>query len=236
MIQSLTARLAGRAKGDSSYRVDERISSRSLLGIMLRRGVMIARGYLKSRFWGGTSGLVFVGKYVSVSDGQMLRAGKGVVLEDFVSINALSSDGISLGDGVTIARYTTIRATGVLGNLGVGLTIGDGSNLGEYSYVGAAGGIKIGCNVLVGQRVSFHAENHNFEALDRPIKLQGVTRRGIVVEDDCWIGSGAIILDGVTIGRGSVIAAGAVVARSVPPCSVAGGVPAKIIRSRGQEE
>jgi carbonic anhydrase/acetyltransferase-like protein (isoleucine patch superfamily) len=232
MMQSMVSRLAARAKGDDAYRVDERISARSLAGVMSRRGIMLARGIIRSRFWGGTSGMVFVGRNVSVRDGQLLRAGKGVVIDDSVSIDALSAEGVNLGTGVTIARLSTIRATGVLGNLGVGLTIGDGSNLGEYCYVGAAGGVEIGRNVLVGQRVSFHAENHNFESLDRPIKDQGVTRRGIVVEDDCWIGSGAIILDGVTIGRGSVVAAGAVVTKSVPPSSVVGGVPAKVLRSR----
>ena len=55
---------------------------------------------------------------------------------------------------------------------------------------------------------------------------------GIVVEDDCWIGSGAIILDGVTIGRGSVVAAGAVVNKDVPAYAIVGGVPAKVLRSR----
>jgi galactoside O-acetyltransferase len=64
----------------------------------------------------------------------------------------------------------------------------------------------------------------------RPIMQQGITARGIKVEDGCWIGAGAIVLDGVTIGQGSCIGAGAVVTASVPPHSLALGVPARIVR------
>jgi len=64
------------------------------------------------------------------------------------------------------------------------------------------------------------------------MQAQGVTRAGIVIEDDCWLGAGAKILDGVTVGAGSVVGAGAVVTRSFPPKSVIGGVPAKLLRHR----
>jgi len=89
-----------------------------------------------------------------------------------------------------------------------------------------------GDNVICGPRVSFHAENHVYTDPNTPIRLQGVTRRGIVVEADCWIGAGSMILDGVRIGRGTVVAAGAVVTRDVPPYSVVAGVPARVIKSR----
>jgi serine acetyltransferase len=51
-----------------------------------------------------------------------------------------------------------------------------------------------------------------------------------VVEDDAWIGAGAILTDGVRVGRGAVVAAGAVVTQDVPPHTVAGGVPARVLR------
>ena len=51
---------------------------------------------------------------------------------------------------------------------------------------------------------------------------------------DCWIGEGAVILDGVTVGNGCVIAAGAVVTKDVPDFSIVGGVPARVLKRRGQ--
>lgn len=91
----------------------------------------------------------------------------------------------------------------------------------------------IGDNVLMGQRVSLHSQNHNFDDVDASIKAQGVSSKGIVIEDGCWLGSGAIILDGVHLGAGTVVAAGAVVTRSFGPDVVIGGNPARILRERG---
>ncbi len=82
--------------------------------------------------------------------------------------------------------------------------------------------------------VQILAVNHVYDDPTRPIREQGITAQGIVIEDDVWIGAGAIVLDGVTIGRGSVIGAGAVVADDIPPYSIAVGSPAKPIRDRRQ--
>lgn len=78
----------------------------------------------------------------------------------------------------------------------------------------------------------FHSENHVTTRTDIPIKDQGVTHRGIVVEDDVWLGSGVIVLDGVRVGTGAVVAAGSVVTRDVPPYAIVAGVPAQVIRYR----
>jgi len=117
-------------------------------------------------------------------------------------------------------------------NVGEGARIGNNSAVDAYSFVGAAGMIEIGENVIMGQHVSFHAENHNFERTDIPIKLQGTRRQGIVVEDDCWVGSNTTFLDGSHVGRGCVIAAGSVVRGEIPAYSIAAGVPARVLRSR----
>jgi acetyltransferase-like isoleucine patch superfamily enzyme len=116
--------------------------------------------------------------------------------------------------------------------MGEGLRIGNNSNIGCYAYIGCSGHVTIGDNVMMGPNVSIFAENHNFNDLDRPMQQQGVTRKPISIEDDCWIASGTTVLAGVTIGRGSVIAASSVVTQDIPPFSVAAGAPARIIRSR----
>ena len=84
----------------------------------------------------------------------------------------------------------------------------------------------------MGPRVSLFAENHNYDRTDIPMRAQGCTRQAISIGDDCWLGSGSIILAGVKIGRGSIIAAGAIVTQNIPPYSIVAGNPARVIRSR----
>ena len=65
---------------------------------------------------------------------------------------------------------------------------------------------------------------------------QAESRLGIVIEDDVWVGAGVRVMDGVRIGRGSVIGAGAVVTKSIPPNSVAVGMPARVVGQRGEKQ
>jgi acetyltransferase-like isoleucine patch superfamily enzyme len=110
--------------------------------------------------------------------------------------------------------------------------MGNHSNIGPYNYIGCSGKITIGNNVMLGPRVSIYAENHVFDNPNITIKEQGVQKMDVIIEDDCWIASNAVITAGVTIGKGSVVAAGAVVTETVAPFSVVGGIPAKLIKSR----
>lgn len=223
-----------RVRPGRPYPIHPGIGTRSLLEVSGARGLMLLRGQLRRPLMGGVKGFLFVGRNVSIRHAHLLKAGRGVVLDDNVFIDALGEWGVRLGDGVTIARGTVIKSSSVLWTTSKGFVMGSNSSLGDYSFVGAAGGVKIGSNVLGGQRLSFHSENHNYDDATRPIREQGVRREGIVVEDDCWLGSGAIFLDGVTVGRGSVVAAGSVVTRGVPAYSIVAGVPAKVIGRRGQ--
>jgi acetyltransferase-like isoleucine patch superfamily enzyme len=90
--------------------------------------------------------------------------------------------------------------------------------------------VTIGDRVYTSPLVQIVAVNHVYDDPSRPFIDQGITAEGIVIEDDVWIGSGAVITDGVHIGKGAVVAAGAVVTRDVPPHTVVGGVPARILR------
>jgi acetyltransferase-like isoleucine patch superfamily enzyme len=112
-----------------------------------------------------------------------------------------------------------------------GIRIGRRTFIGEGTVMRGQGGIRIGDDVLFGPGVQVLAVDHVFNDSLRPIMDQGITAVGITVEDNCWVGAGATLLDGVTIGRGSCIGAGAVVTKSIPPQSLAVGVPAKVIRN-----
>ncbi len=139
-------------------------------------------------------------------------------------------DKICFADNVSIDHGVDIRACG---NNGGDITIGEHSYIGPYVCMAGPGFIKIGRDCMIASHSSLYANNHIFTDQHRPFREQGVTTKGIVVEDDCWLGSGVRVLDGVTIGRGSIIGAGAVVTRNIPPYSVAVGVPAKVIGVRG---
>lgn len=77
---------------------------------------------------------------------------------------------------------------------------------------------------MMAPRVRIYTINHRTTAIDMPMDLQGTeASRPVTINDDCWIGDGAIILPGVEIGPHSIVAAGAVVTKSFPAYSVLGG-------------
>lgn len=96
----------------------------------------------------------------------------------------------------------------------------------------------IGDNVMFGPGVTIITGNHRIDLPDRPMyDVTDADKRPeddqpVILKGDNWIGANATILKGVTIGEGAVVAAGAVITRDVPPYSVAGGVPAKVIGKR----
>jgi acetyltransferase-like isoleucine patch superfamily enzyme len=110
------------------------------------------------------------------------------------------------------------------------LTLGDDCTLNPH--VTTAGRVTIGDGVRIASHAALYGFNHVFDDIDTPIWMQGTVEEGIVVEDDVWIGTHVVVCDGVTIGSHSVVGAGAVVTRDVPPYSVVGGVPARVIRDR----
>jgi len=207
------------------------------LGDILRTGLRIllsyGRGVVRRVGFGSSAGLVLIGKSVIVRHPRHLHVGPGFVAEDRCEIQALSRRGIVFGSKVTVGSFALIRPTNFYGGeLGEGLLVGDHSNIGPYCYVGCSGYVEIGAHVMISPRVSIYAENHVFERTDLPMKAQGVRRGQVKIEDDCWIASHSVILSGVTIGRGSVVAAGSVVTKDVPPFSIVGGVPARVIKRR----
>jgi acetyltransferase-like isoleucine patch superfamily enzyme len=102
--------------------------------------------------------------------------------------------------------------------------------------IAGPGDIRIGKKCMIASHTGIYANNHVFIDPLLPIKEQGVTRQGIVIEDNCWLGHGVTVLDGVTIGQGSVVGAGSVVNKDIPPYSVAVGTPARVIKNRNAKD
>jgi acetyltransferase-like isoleucine patch superfamily enzyme len=211
--------------------LDRSIPFGLLVGIVLRRFSWLIRGAVKCLILQQEFRLVFMAPKVNLRNAALIRFGNGVTLERGVIIDGLSRDGIRFGNNVMIGPYSLVRAS-VLSNLGAGIRMGDNSSVDAYSYIGAAGPITIGENVIMGQHVCFHAENHNYDRVNTPIKHQGTRRKGIVIEDDCWVGANTTFLDGAHVGHGCVIGAGSIVHGEIPPFSVAVGVPARVIKCR----
>lgn len=161
-----------------------------------------------------------------------IKCGRNLIIDRNCYIDALSVDGIILGDNVSIGRMTTILCTGNLKYLGKGLAVGNNVGLGTRGHYGGAGGIVIGSDTIIGDYVSIHSENHNYTSADEVIRLQGVTHKGVVIGSNCWIGAKVTILDGTRIGDGCVVAAGSVVRGEIPSNSVVAGIPAKLIKKR----
>ena len=109
-----------------------------------------------------------------------------------------------------------------------------GVYIGARSLVGLGntliGPLRIGNDVITAQNVVFSGLNHGYENISLPIKDQTCTHAEIVVEDEVWIGANAVITAGVRIGKHAVVAGGSVVTKNVPPYSVVGGNPARILR------
>lgn len=223
-----------RARGDRQYQVDRRISPLSMATISFRKAMGGVRGISRKPFFRDCGTPLFVGRHVSFYHPGHISFGSGCSISDYAMIDGLSSEGIVIGNNVTLERYAAIRATGTLRNLGVGVKIGDNSSLGAFSFIGAAGGVVIGDDVMMGPLVGIYAENHEFDGMDLLIREQGVSRTGVRIGSNCWIGAGVAILDGVTIGDGCVVGAGSIVSRDLEPDTVSAGSPARVVRKRGQ--
>jgi acetyltransferase-like isoleucine patch superfamily enzyme len=162
----------------------------------------------------------------------LLRA-KGVIVHETAVIHPAAILEPS-GGLITIGPETFVDRGVIIRPLGGSVVIGKSCTIHAYCVLHGTGGLKIGDNVLIATHTVIIPSNHNFSNVSIPIKDQGLSLQGIVIENDVWLGAGVRVLDGVVIGKGSVVGAGAVVTKSVPPHTVAVGVPASPISSRTQ--
>jgi acetyltransferase-like isoleucine patch superfamily enzyme len=193
----------------------------SLLGIGLR--ALLYRLMLRM------DGLAAVERNVRLRFANRIRLGAGSYLDEGVYIHACPQ-GVEIGPGTLVMHGAVLHVYNFRGLPHAGIRIGRDSLIGEYTVIRGQGGVTIGDRVYTSPMTQIIAVNHVFDDPARPFVEQGITAEGIVIEDDVWLGSNAVVTDGVRIGRGAVVAAGAVVTRDVPAHTVVAGVPARVIR------
>ncbi|UTW63937.1 acyltransferase [bacterium SCSIO 12741] len=189
-----------------------------------RSGKLILRGRIPNK--------VLLGRGVQFHYLSKISLGRWVKIEDHVCLSALGSGKIKIGNNVGIGAFSRLIISTSFGQIGQFIHIGNNVGIGEFAYLGGAGGLTLGEGCIIGQYFSCHPENHHFGRLDQEIRFQGVSRQGINIGKNCWIGSKVTVLDGVTLGDGCVVAAGSVITKSFPANSVIAGVPARKIKER----
>ncbi|NET62716.1 MAG: acyltransferase [Symploca sp. SIO2E6] len=175
-------------------------------------------------------GEVIFGKGIVLRHPGKITLGEQVAIDDYGLLDASGAGeaGITLGDKVIVSRNCVVQ-----GKTGP-VVIGNKTDIGCNTIISSGGGIAIGSHVLIAGNCYIGGGRYITDRLDLPMMEQGVYSQGpVVIEDDVWLGAGAIVLDGVRIGKGSIIGAGAVVIKDLPDYAVAVGVPAKVIRIRG---
>jgi acetyltransferase-like isoleucine patch superfamily enzyme len=128
-----------------------------------------------------------------------------------------------------LGRRSVVESYCCINNAVGDVTIGDYTRIGIHCTL--IGPVCIGNHVNLAQGITVTALNHNFEDSSKRIDEQGVSTKPVVIGDDVWIGTNAVILPGVTIGSHCVVAAGAVVTKDIPDHTLVGGVPAKVIKN-----
>ena len=231
MFKNLIFKLCNKIlRRDIHYAED--IPTSYLLGTVFNRGWMMIRGGIRKIRFHKAGRVFFCGKKVKIRCASKMSIGSGVSIKDGVRIDALSKEGVRIGNNVAIGENCIIMCSGSISEIGKGLKIGDNTGIANDCFFGAAGGIEIGSDVAMGQNVRFHAENHEFSDPNKLIKEQGVNHKGIKIGNNCWIGAGVVFLDGAEIGDGCIVGANAVVNKVFPDNVVIAGMPAKVIKKR----
>jgi acetyltransferase-like isoleucine patch superfamily enzyme len=222
MIKNLFQKLLN--KSGKSYEIDSRIPSKLIILILVKRAIMLIRGFLKTRK------KIFIGCNTKIYNTRNITFGKNVTIEKNCIIDGFSSEKTFFGDCVKIGSYSSLSSTSHLSKYGKGLKIGNHSAVGQFTEFGAAGGIEIGNDVIMGSYISFHSENHIYSDNSKLIREQGVTSKGIKIGNNVWVGAKVTFLDGCEVGNNSVVAAGAVVTKDVAPWTVVAGNPAVVVK------
>lgn len=186
-----------------------------------------------------SGGIKLIGKclelvYSGYASKEFNRFGEGSIVEYPLYVNG--GESIEIGKHVYIGKRLRIETFKEYRGQDFEPTIkiGDFVGINHDCHIAAVESVEIGNNVLIASKVYIADHSHGNTALEHlslsPVCRPLVTKGKIIIGDDVWIGEGAAILPGVIVGKGAIIGTNAVVTKDVPPFTVVGGVPAKIIK------
>jgi acetyltransferase-like isoleucine patch superfamily enzyme len=156
------------------------------------------------------------------------KVGRRLRVEGGVRFRYKMHPGITIGDDVYIGPNSCFDVPP-----GMRLTLGDRASLNIGVFIGGNTAIEIGRDVLIGEYVSIRDAGHGFTDMAIPINKQPMDSKPIRIGNNIWLGRGVCVLPGATINDGCVIGANAVVNGDISLNSIAVGIPAKVIRTRG---
>lgn len=185
------------------------------------------------RLFESTSKGVIFGHHIGLRCPGRVQIGTNTVIDDYVQLSARGEDEdrIRIGAQVLVGQNVRLRTRGG------SLRLDDHANIGPDCHIGTSSHIHIGKHCLLGGRCYIGGLSHGFDDLDTPITEQEmISKGGVTLEDNVWLGAHVIVNDGVTIGTGAIIGAGSVVTEDIPAYAIAVGTPAKVIRSRKPEQ
>jgi len=219
IFSSILRALSGREYRNVSF---------SDIGYMVQKG---GGSFLRGLLWSlvrlrPPRGLM-LGRNVKLIGTSRLRLGRGVSLGHNSYLECSSAQGVSLANGVTLREYAWLQCRSGFNTAAGKVSIGEGSYIGPFAVLGAGGGLLIGPRCQIGARFTVSAESHERDAQNSFVHGK-VSRSGVEIGSECWIGNNVCVLDGVRIGARCVIGAGSVVTRDVPDGSTAFGVPARV--------
>lgn len=227
-MRKILNKLVSKQKGES-FAFDNEIPLSYIVKLLFGKCIALVYGFIILKKM-----KVFISPTSTIKCSSKIYCGKNFSIGPYCYIDALSHQGLVCGDNVSMGFHTHIELTGSMHLLGKGMKIGNNVGLGTHGHYGSgAGFVEIGNDTIFGNYVSIHPENHNYNDLNIPVRLQGVNSKGgVKIGCNCWIGAKVTILDGTVIGNNCIVAAGAVVSGSFPDNVIIGGIPAIIIKMR----
>jgi carbonic anhydrase/acetyltransferase-like protein (isoleucine patch superfamily) len=197
------------------------LMKRTKIGLSPGSRVIIGNGsriHSEANIHAGKDTMICLGEKCAVLTHSVLRNGKGV----------------EIGNGSSVSSYCNIfpREPGYDGKF----IMGQGSNIGDNTIIDTSDDVIIGDQVALGPFDIVYTHDHNYHSDTFAAWKGGVQTGKVIIEDGAWIGARVILLPGITVGRRAIVAAGSVVTKDVIAGDIVGGIPAKSLIKKKEND